>query len=352
MNIIITGATGFVGTRLTKELLEKGHNVFALVRSERKEKMLYEKLPENLTQNLNILRGDISSALLGLSEGLCNELTSKIDTIYHVAAYLSFDDSERERTFQINVGGTNNVLEFAKRIKVQNFFHVSTAYTLGKKEFGKEELHSVDNEFVNNYEESKCHAEHLLTEYKDNFNISIFRPAIIVGDSKTGEAESNFALYGVLRSFSLLKKRIERNKELLEKKIKFMCNAHTNSNFVPVDYVTKVLVAGLTHAENGKIYHITNSNPPSHQVVFELMKEALNLNNVELVPVTYKGVLSKMDKFVNSAAQVFHPYMEKSVRFEDKNTKLLLERASVQPVVMDKEMLRNIIFAFSRPVRV
>ncbi|WLR51760.1 SDR family oxidoreductase [Bacillus tianshenii] len=350
MNILITGATGFVGTRLTKELLEKGHSVYALVRTERKEKALYSKIPEHLQDSLHTLRGDISTSMLGIPAQQLQQLTWKIDTVYHAAAYLSFDESEREKTFQINVGGTKNVLEFASQINVKNFFHVSTAYTLGKQLYGKEELHSVENEFVNTYEESKCHAEHLLFEYSDRFNISIFRPAIIIGDSKTGEAESNFALYGVLRSFSLLKKRMKRNKELFQKKIKFMCNQHTHSNFVPVDYVTKVLAAGVMHAEHGKIYHITNSNPPSHKLVFELTKEALNLQNVEIVPVNYQGVLSKMDKFLNQAAQVFHPYMEKSVKFEDTNTKALLHEASEQPLEMDTAMLRNIIFAFNKPI--
>ncbi|HAQ07452.1 MAG TPA: hypothetical protein DCR24_08035 [Bacillus bacterium] len=224
MNIFLTGATGFVGKKLTESLLEQGHVVYALIRNSKKAEALSSSIPTDLQKNLVMVEGDVSRRKAGLSVEVVNLLNGVIDSVYHAAAFLSFDENVKDQTFAINFEGTRNILELSKEIKAKDFFHVSTAYTLGQQLFGTETLHPVDNQFINPYEESKCHAEHLVFEYRNDFNISIFRPSIIIGDSKTGEAETTFALYGVIRSLELLKKRLDRKKELQNQTFKFLCN--------------------------------------------------------------------------------------------------------------------------------
>lgn len=343
MNIFLTGSTGFVGTRLVKELLAEEHNLYALVRTEEKAKKVLEKLPPNAKNQITFLYGDITEQGLGLSDEQKERLVDNIDVVYHIAAYLSFDPSEKERTFAINVEGTRNVLEFAKDIKVKKFFHVSTAYTLGTSPFGAEELHPINNTFVNYYEESKCHAEHLAVEYKDVFDLSIFRPAIIIGDSVTGEADTTFALYGILKGLSFLKKRTKRNPELLTKPLRVICSKDNGSNFVSVDYVVKVLHAGLKEAEKNKIYHIVNMNLLTHDMIFDLLKETIGLPNLEMVPLDFDGELGREEKILNDSMEVFHEYFRKDVAFDDTNTKELLARINDSPIYLDEKLLGNII---------
>ncbi|WP_394171715.1 SDR family NAD(P)-dependent oxidoreductase [Guptibacillus hwajinpoensis] len=343
MNILLTGATGFVGKQLTIRLLNEGHTVYALARNERKADTLIESLPAELQNKLFIIEGNITNDRAGVSAENIDRLKDTVDTVYHIAAYLSFDDSEKEKTFDINVNGTRNILEFSKVIQAKNFYHVSTAYTLGDQLYASESLHSVDNGFVNYYEQSKCYAEHLVFEYEDHFNVSIFRPSIIIGDSKTGEAETTFALYGVIRSFEIMKKRIERKKEMPSDRIKFLCAQDTAQNLVPVDYVVDVLVAGLENSKNKEIYHITNSQPPTNLLVFETLKSVLDFNQVELVSTSYDGELTEQEMKFNEPMKVFHQYLDKTLTFDDTNTRKLLSESNVQTLDLNKDVLRTII---------
>ncbi|WP_226579872.1 SDR family NAD(P)-dependent oxidoreductase [Halobacillus litoralis] len=343
MNILLTGATGFVGKQLTIRLLSEGHTVYALARNERKAQALEKAVPSEFQQQLIHIHGDISKKLVGVSSEDVERLTNQIDTVYHIAAYLSFDEQDREKTFEINVEGTKEVLELSKKIGTENFFHVSTAYTLGDAQYAEEELHPVDRSFVNSYEESKCHAEHLVFQYKEHFNINIYRPAIIVGDSRTGEADTTFALYGIIRSFQIMKKRMERKNLVDSPKVRFLCNEDTAQNFVPVDYVVDVLTAGLENGKPHTIYHITNSNPPINRKVYEILTSELDFHQVQLVPTDRKDELTEQELRFNEPMEVFHPYIDKTLTFDDSNTSQLLGDSNVKPLDMDEKVLRTII---------
>jgi nucleoside-diphosphate-sugar epimerase len=344
MNILITGATGFLGKQLTLKLLSEGHNVYALARNKRKGEKLKLEVPSTVERNLTIIEGNLSEKQAGVSEEQIQALQGKIDTVYHSAAYLSFDEEERDKTFRINVDGTQHIIELAKEIHAPNFFYVSTAYTLGTKLHATETLHSKDQSFVNAYEESKCHAEHLVCSYKNTFHIKIFRPSIILGNSKTGEADTSFALYGVIRGLEILKKRTARKKELQRRTYKFLCTEETSQNFIPVDYVVDVLTAALKtdHAET--IYHITNSNPPTNRLLFEMIKEKLNFPNIEMVPSDYDGELTKEEQMFNAPMSVFRPYWSKNISFNDENTQELLRKSGLNHLDMDKAMIERILY--------
>ncbi|WP_138418719.1 SDR family NAD(P)-dependent oxidoreductase [Aquibacillus sediminis] len=343
MNILLTGATGFVGKQLTKRLVETGHHVYAIIRNEKKAEKLLSSLPSNLRGRLSIVEGDVTQPKVGITSSLIEELLyNKIDTVYHIAAYLSFDETEKQRTFQVNYEGTKNILELAKQIKVKNFFHVSTAYTLGKNVYANERLNPVENRFVNSYEESKCHAEHLVFEYNEFFHVNIFRPAIIIGDSNTGEAETTFALHGIIRSFKLLKRMKDRKGDW-KQGFKFLCNKETKQNLVPIDYVVTVLHAALSSAQNNKIYHITNSNPPTNQKLFELIQEIIGFDGIEMVPTNYTGQLTKEEQKFNQPINVFYQYWENTVTFDDSNTRELLSAANISPLNLDQDALKKII---------
>ncbi|MCP8616431.1 SDR family oxidoreductase [Salirhabdus salicampi] len=342
MNILLTGATGFVGKILTKRLLENGHHVFAVIRNEKKGEKLISSISPKLRNNLFILQGDISDDNLGISEELTSLLRDKIDTVYHSAAYLSFDQNDREKTFNINVNGTRRLLEFSKKINIKKFFYVSTAYTLGEDEFALEELHPLHKTFVNYYEESKCHAEHLAFEYRNAFSVSIFRPAIIIGDSNTGEADTSFGLYGIIKSFELLKRRIEKRERLQHNKFHFLCDPDTTQNLVPVNYVVDILSSAIVHAKRDKIYHITNPNPPTNQLISDLVQAYLGFNNVEL-STDLNREMTKEEMLFNEPLKIFHNYMQRNITFVNANTKELLKSSNQSELYMDQPMLKRII---------
>lgn len=351
MNILITGATGFLGKQLTLKLLKEGHDVYALVRNKRKAENLRQEVPVDTRENLHIIEGDLSLKDAGISEEQLLLLNDKIDTVYHSAAFLSFDEEERDKTFKVNLDGTENVLHLAEDIHAKNFYYVSTAYTLGMKRHATEQLHEKDQTFVNAYEESKCHAEHLVLSYDHALNIKIFRPSIIIGDSQTGEADTSFALYGVIRGLEILKKRTARKKELQNQTFKFLCNGETSQNFVPVDYVVDVLHAALITDHPKDIYHITNPHPPTNRLLFEMIKEKLDFHNIEMVPSDYDGELTKEEQGFNAPMQVFRPYWNKNIDFDDTNTRELLHKNGMNHLDMDKAMIERILYGNRTPVK-
>ncbi|MBO9128395.1 SDR family NAD(P)-dependent oxidoreductase [Bacillus sp. 165] len=346
MNIFITGATGFLGSSLVKKLVEENHHIYVLVRNRKRLEALLEKFDADNRKQIHVIEGDLSKEYLGIQAAVLQTLIGKIDTVYHTAAFLSFDELKREEIFEMNVQGTQYVLDLAEVLNVKKFIHVSTAYTLGARTRGEESLYPLDSTFINSYEESKCHAEHLVMSYKDVFDVTIMRPAIIIGDSQTGEADTSFGLYGILRTVELLKKRVQKGKAKGTETYRLLAEKDTVSNFVPVNYVTKVLVLGLMNGRKNTIYNITNSVPPTNEKVFQAIKAGLNAEMVEIVPYAEKESLSEYEKVLNQPLEVFSEYLNRSIVFDAENTKELLKNANETTLTMDKEMLLRIVKGF------
>ncbi|OOE10015.1 SDR family oxidoreductase [Fictibacillus arsenicus] len=341
MNIFLTGATGFLGGRLIQNLAREGHTLFVLARNIKKAEQLLLKTAD-LKGNIHIIQGDITVPDLGMNKEIQQDLANKIDVFYHMAALVKFDLDLKEELFQINFSGTKYALEAAEKMGVSHFYYVSTAYTLGKDEFAKEELHSLDRSFNNPYEESKCKAEHLCMDYKEFFNVTILRPAIIIGDSKTGEADSKFTLYGLMRSLEVFKRRFQR-KGLGDRVFHLLCEEGSTQNLVPVDYVADVLSDVLQKDREDNIYHITNSKPPLSADVFQIMRDKADLDLFKLAPYDYEPNLNEEEQLLNNVVDVYKNYLNRNIVFDDSNTQELLQTLDKKPLQMDEEMIKRII---------
>ncbi|RXY84290.1 hypothetical protein DD607_33670, partial [Salmonella sp. 3DZ2-4SM] len=118
--------------------------------------------------------------------------------------------------------------------------------------------------------------------------------------------------------------------------------SHT-SNFVPVDYVVQVLTVACDYAENHKIYHAINQNPPSNDFIFETIKKHLNFHQLEVAPMSEINTITDEERVLNSFIDVFAPYFSKSIKFNDENTGEMLKKANEQTLVLSKETLDMII---------
>ncbi|RIW34738.1 SDR family NAD(P)-dependent oxidoreductase [Bacillus salacetis] len=343
MNIFLTGATGFVGKKLAKELLSEGHTLYILCRNTEKAEAFSAEMPASYKEKIVCLQGNLLNDTLGFSEEEINNLSGVIDAIYHMAAYLSFDPSQREDTFAINLDGTRHTLELAERIRCQKFLYVSTAYTIGMETKGQEDLYSLDRDFVNPYEESKAHAEHLVYSYKEKMDICILRPSIIIGDSTTGEAETTFGVYGLMKAAALLKRKVRKEKEGNRTIYHFLGEADLKMNLVPVDYVTKVLKSALYTKGSGKIYNITDPDPLSQKEIFQAIKEVLDFPNMELIPFSKADTLKPIEETFNQPMSIFENYFRREIQFPSENTRELLKEAGIQPLQLHYNKLKFIL---------
>ncbi|MFH1877557.1 MAG: SDR family oxidoreductase [Candidatus Omnitrophota bacterium] len=221
-NIFITGGTGFLGTHIISERLRTTEDtVYTLVRGEspeQAEKYQFSQLKKviepgildqkEIRSRVNICVGDIAQPWLGLETRELELLNEKIDYIYNSAAVTDLN-LELEKIRKINVNGTRNVLDFAeaccKRGQLKKVNHISTAYVFGNKvcTFRETDL-NIGQGFNNTYEQSKFEAEEAVMQYREKgLDIDIFRPSIILGDSKTGKTTNFKMFYQPLHFFSM-----------------------------------------------------------------------------------------------------------------------------------------------------
>lgn len=255
----ITGFPGFITERLVAKLANTDSQFFLLVQNSFIEKAMrdIERISvETATplENFAIIEGDITKENLGMTEEdfetVCNETTS----VFHLAAVYDLAVA-KNLAYAVNVEGTRNVNKLVEKIKnLQRYNYISTCYVAGKRTglIREDELeHNAG--FQNFYEETKYLAEIEVEKMKGDYPVTIFRPAVVVGDSKTGETAKYDGIYYVinyLRRFPALFRLIN------------VGNDKVKVNLVPVDFVVNGIVA-LSKDENaiGKTIALADPNP-------------------------------------------------------------------------------------------
>lgn len=238
--VFITGFPGFLATRLVKRLATEGARFILLTQAaflstakETAEQIARET--GNAVANFRIVEGDITQPDLGLSPDELDRARQETTTIFHLAAIydLAVDCYVASH---VNVEGTLNVTTFAKSVKsLGRYHHVSTCYVAGKREglIRENELHH-DKGFRNHYEETKYLAELEVDALKSELPITIHRPAVVCGDSRTGETAKYDGVYYLIHYL----RRWPGGLTLLN-----IGNREVCLNLVPVDFVIEAMVA-------------------------------------------------------------------------------------------------------------
>lgn len=280
--IFLTGGTGFIGKRLLK-ILGKVNKIFLLVRREsagRAEKII----KESGLKDIKIVEGDLEQEKFGVPDGVLRKITQETDYVYHLAA--SYDSSlSKERIFEINLEGTKRLALLAKKIKnLKGFVYVSTAHVAGTRE-GRilEDLPTKPPIFHNFYEEAKFKAEVFLK--KTNLPLVVIRPAMVLGDSKTGEFDKEVKS----GNYKLIK--------MIDKGLFFFypgkCDGFIAA--VPIDWVVRmILEIGQNPKSIGKIFYLADPNPMTARELINRVCELLNKRKPALeIPLTIIKFLPK-----------------------------------------------------------
>ena len=307
--VLLTGATGFVGTELLDRLLERGDRpVHALVRAP-DDRAAAERLPAHA--RLHVLAGDIERPGLGLSETARARLAEEVTTVVHCAASVSFDLS-LEKSRRVNVDGTRNVVEFAERCpRLQRLTYVSTAYVAGEpRGLFREDQLDVGQRFRNPYERSKFEAERMIRERAKGLPLQILRPSIIVGDSRTGRTSSFNVLYGPLKAFA--RGRIPA----------IPARRSAPVDIVPVDYVADRAHELITDGPDGTFHLVAGRNATTVGRLLELAARQLRRKPPAVVPPgLYGRVIHPLLRRKYGGLrklEVYFPYFSMRVRFDDR----------------------------------
>src|SRR5919112_5194408 len=234
--VFLTGFPGFIGTRLARRLLDDDPElrIAALVESKMADKAKQAAGQLDGSDRVEILPGDIAERNLGLDDDVLSRLRSEVTAVYHLAAIYNlavpFDIAQK-----VNVEGTGNVLGLCGRCeRLERLNYVSTAYVAGQRQ-GDVYEHELNlgQGFKNHYESTKFQAEVWVRELMDQIPTTIYRPAIVVGDSKTGETQKFDGPYYMLRTVAVARQR--------HMPIPDFAGADTPFNVVPVDFVIDAL---------------------------------------------------------------------------------------------------------------
>lgn len=269
----ITGFPGFIADRLLERLARKQSRFILLVQPSWLERARAEidrivNLTGHSRDDFRIVEGDITQPNLGLTAADIDLTKQQTTHVFHLAALYDLA-VPHDPAMLVNVGGTRNMVEFARSLpSLRHFHHVSTCYVAGKREgviLETELQHAAG--YRNFYEESKHLSELEVERVKNVLPVTIHRPAVVCGDSHTGETVKYDGVYYLilylLRWPSLSSINIG--------------NDEVSLNLVPVDFVVDAMAA-LALDENaiGKTLQFADPAPLSTNELFNAIARSAN----------------------------------------------------------------------------
>jgi long-chain acyl-CoA synthetase len=336
-DLLLTGATGFVGMEVLGRYLEGSDRcIITPVRAgddgEASERMhttlrgLFGIRARRYEGRVEAVAADLVKPGLGLCAAKRDEIAGRVGQIIHSAASVSFD-LPLAASRAINVEGTRQMLELAELAHahggLERYAHVSTAYVAGTHR-GRfhEHDHNVDQTFRNAYEQSKFEAEQLVRSNPD-LPSTILRPSIIVGDSRSGWTAAFNVLYWPLRAFA----------RGLYPAVPAIPSALVD--VVSIDYVADAIYALCqSDAGIGATYHLTAGSRASS--VGELLELASRYFGRPpprvLAPddfAEYAKTITGVQRSALGQSAVYFPYFAVSTEFDNSKARGLLEPAGI-----------------------
>jgi nucleoside-diphosphate-sugar epimerase len=271
--IFITGFPGFIATRLVKRMAEEGarfillvHPMFLGLAAEVLDEIASETGAD--ANHFRIVEGDITKPNLGLSTSDLELARQQTTTVFHLAAIYDLAVSS-DIAAHVNVEGTLNVNLFARSLpNLRRYHYVSTCYVAGKREgvILESELHH-DTGFRNHYEETKYLAELEVDALKSDLPITIHRPAVVCGDSRTGETAKYDGVYYLIHYL----RRWPGALTLLN-----IGNREVCLNLVPIDFVIEAMVAlAKDDGAIGATVQIADPAPLTTQGLFDEISKVI-----------------------------------------------------------------------------
>jgi thioester reductase-like protein len=349
-SLFLTGFPGFIASRLLQRLAVRTGRFILLV-----QPTLVERARSEIASiagetgrsidDFHILQGDISQPQLALSVEEIELLRSRTTRILHLAAVYDLAVS-RELALRVNVEGIRNMNALAQTIPgLRHYHHVSTCYVAGKREgriFETELEHSAG--FRNFYEESKYLAELEVERLKSALPITIHRPAVVCGDSQSGETTKYDGVYYLIHYLLRWPSGLS---------VFNIGNHVVCLNLVPVDFVVKS-IAALTFDERviGQTLQHADPNPLTTNQLFNAIAKSINGKQSRITlprRLVYWGLMLPPSPAITHLPHHAVPYFFVKQTYDTSQSQEALQRHGIECPPFESYVSAIVDFAARHP---
>jgi nucleoside-diphosphate-sugar epimerase len=323
--IFLTGFPGFIAGRLLRRLASEGARFLLLVQPafvERAQQEL-ERIAAQSGRSIAdfvVLRGDITAPNLGMSPADLAIARAESTVLFHLAAIYDLAVA-RDTALRVNLEGTRNVNEFARSLsRLSHYHYISTCYVAGKRTgriLETELRHEAG--FRNYYEETKYFAELEVDALKSELPVTIHRPAVVCGDSQTGETAKYDGIYylihyllkwpSVLSAFNI-------------------GNSEVSLNLVPVDFVVEAIsTLARDPLAVGKTIQLADPAPLTTHELFNTIARSLNGKEPRLtlpVPLVHTSLRLPLAPKISGLPHSAVPYFFLKQNYDTAQARKLL----------------------------
>jgi long-chain acyl-CoA synthetase len=335
--ILVTGATGFLGVQLVRELLDRQPDAtLALLVRDRPGQSGQQRadliVPPADRSRVQVYSGDVSQPNCGLDTAAYQRLSDTTTRVIHSAATVRFDHSLDEAR-RINVEGTRRMLDFAAGARqLRSLAYVGTAYVAGERTgLVREDELAVGQAYRNTYEQTKAEAEALVRSRLDSLPGVILRPSIIVGDSRTGATSSFKMMYWPLKIYA---RRLWRTVPGFPDAV---------LDIVPVDFVASAVARlAFDEAALGSTVHLC-AGPRGSATIQQVARRAAEYFDAPqpryvdpklffamVRPILFMSLWGRKRRVLVDGA-AYRDYFTMRMQFDTANAERLLEPAEVRP---------------------
>ena len=250
----VTGATGFIGRHLVERLLAREGDIHVLVREGSTAKLdaLLERL--EASGRVHAISGDLSQPMLGVDASVRDALRGKVDHFFHLAAMYDMTADESQNVL-LNVAGTQHAIDLANELKAGIFHHASSIAVAGTYEgHFTEDMFDEGQKLPSPYHRTKFEAEKLVRGRVEGA-WRVYRPSLVVGDSRTGEMDKIDGPYYFFKALQKARHALPQWFPLVGLEVGW-------TNIVPVDWVAAAMDQ-IAHepALDGQAFHLVNPRP-------------------------------------------------------------------------------------------
>lgn len=254
MSYFVTGATGFIGRHLVSRLLARGGDVYLLVRAgsdERLDTLIagWSRETPGAAARVHKVRGDLREPRLGLDDAQVAELRSNVVHFFHLAALYDLT-APAERNDILNVAGTHHAVQLANALQARCLHHVSSVAVAGQyRGLFREDMFDEGQSLPTPYHRTKFESERIARE-QATVPFRIYRPAVVVGHSRTGEMDKIDGPYYFFKAIQKLRAALPPWIPLIGPELGY-------TNIVPVDFVAEAM-DHIAHVDglDGQTFHL------------------------------------------------------------------------------------------------